>query len=45
MNTLEKQDIERFKDLIDAVKIANDSDIMLIVNNENQVKMFEEMMP
>ena len=45
MNTLEKQDIERFRDLIDYVKDTNDSDVVLFTYSDNHAKMFEDIIP
>lgn len=39
------KDIQQLKQVIDSVKAANENDIMLIVNTEEQVKMFEELLP
>ena len=43
MNTLEKQDIQQLKQIIDSVKVSNEK--MLMVNTKEQVKMFEELLP
>jgi hypothetical protein len=45
MNTLEKQNIKQLKQIIDQVKAASKTDMVLIVNTEEQVKMFEELLP
>ena len=45
MNTLEKQDIQQLKQVIASVKASNGNNIMLIANTEEQVKMFEELLP
>lgn len=45
MNTLEKQDIQQLKQIIDSVKTLNENNIILMVNTEKQVKMFKELLP
>lgn len=45
MITLKKQYIQQLEQIIDSVKAANNTDIMLIANTEEQVKMFEELLP
>ena len=45
MSTLEKQDIQQLKQVIDSVKTASNTNLMLVVDTEEQVKMFEELLP
>lgn len=45
MNTWKQTDIERLKDIIDSVKVANDSNAMFIVYSENHAKMLKDIMP
>lgn len=45
MNTLEKPYIQQLEQIIDSVKNANNTDVVLIANTEKQVKMFEELLP
>ncbi len=45
MNTLEKQDIQQLKQIIDSVKTVNYTHIVLMVNTKEQVKMFQENLP
>ena len=42
MSTENKQDIQA---LIDQVKAASGTDVMLIVNTEEQAKIFKELLP
>ena len=45
MNTLEKQDIEQFKNLIDSVRVANGCNVIFLAYSESHAKMIEEIMP
>lgn len=40
-----EKDIQELHKLIDNVQAASNHDIVLIANNENQAKMFEELLP
>lgn len=40
-----EKDIQELHKLIDNVQTASNHDVVLIANNENKAKMFEELLP
>ena len=42
MNTLEKQDIQQLKQIIDSIKTVKHTHVALMVNTQDQVKMLQE---
>lgn len=42
MSTLEKQNIQQLEQIINSVKVMNNTHVAVMVNTQDQVKMFQE---